>query len=47
VNVPRLVQADPGAQYDDPFLFSPELEDRWLNAPQLARIDPASQYGLT
>jgi hypothetical protein len=29
----------------DPFLLSPEPEDRWVNAPQLVRADAGSQQG--
>ncbi len=34
MNAPRLVRADPGAQFNDHFLLSLDPEDRWMNAPR-------------
>ncbi len=45
MNAPQTVRADPGAQYGDPFLLSPEPEDRWVNAPRPVRAGPGAQYG--
>jgi hypothetical protein len=36
--------ADTLAQYGDPFLFSPEPEDRWVNSPQLVRAEQGTQH---
>jgi hypothetical protein len=43
--LPCFSGLNPGAQYGDPFLLSPELEDRWVNAPRLLQADPSAQYG--